>query len=103
MKKYSAFPVNNTFSEEYFKCRNAKNAFLAAMNASKDNEFKAQCCFMAAKCQQKELGLYDANDSTLRNCSLFEIINSKYNTTKYYDTLKRECSLFSEYVAYKAK
>ena len=103
MKKYSTFPVSTSFSEEYFKCKNAKNAYLAAMDASKDNEFKAQCCFMAAKCQQKELGLYDSNDTVFRKCSIFEILYGKYNTTKYFDTLKRECSMFSEFVAYKAK
>ncbi len=103
MKKYGAYPVNTAFSDEYFGCAKVKNAYLAAMNASKDPEFKAQCCYMAAKCQQKELGLFDTSDTTLRKCSLFETIRTQYNTTHYYDTIKRECSLFSEFVAYKAK
>ena len=36
----------------YMNCDKALAYYQKAMNASTDAEFKAQCCFMCAKCEQ---------------------------------------------------
>ena len=39
-------------SQVYMSCAKAQDYYIKAMNASKDDNFKAQCCFLAAKCEQ---------------------------------------------------
>ena len=47
-------PENATeFQKQYYGCYAAHDMFKNAMTASKDNNFKAKCLFMMAKCSQK--------------------------------------------------
>jgi hypothetical protein len=95
------FPDDTSFVEEYFTARIAKDYYLQAMDAFKDKEMKARCCFLAAKCQQKELNLYDSTAAIYDRCFILEQFRAKFFGTSYYDKVTKECSLFDKYVAYK--
>ena len=80
------------------------------MNAAKDKEFAAKCCFMASKCEQNTfynkvkqdgISVYDttkyfAIKSQYRN--LFREMKDKYAGTQIYKEAIEECKYFDEFV-----
>jgi hypothetical protein len=84
----------------YVNCSKALEYYKKAIDASKDPEFKAQCCFMAAKCEQNYffchkpkgyIGDFKAGD-------YFAMMKSTYSNTKYYQEVIKECGYFKTYV-----
>ncbi|MEO6883178.1 MAG: hypothetical protein ABI199_04035 [Bacteroidia bacterium] len=99
MPEYDKNPQNKIFIKDYFHCTTAKEYYLKAMNASKDNEFKAQCCFMAAKCEQAEKNTYDSTN--VQKSEQFELLKKDFSNTIYYKNRLQECALLKDFVAYK--
>lgn len=83
--------LNTTKAEEYYN---------KAMNASKDAEFKAKCCFMAAKCEQNEFFKTKPKDykGDFKAGKYFGMLKSTYSSTKYYQEIINECGYFKTYL-----
>jgi len=104
------FKTDTTEPKQYYDCSIAKEYYVKAMNAAKDKEFAARCCFMASKCEQNEFYVkaYDYKMLTHNPQKYFEIKNgyrnffrtleNKYSDTKYYQQVIEECKYFDEFV-----
>ncbi|HSY76130.1 MAG TPA: hypothetical protein VK890_04695 [Bacteroidia bacterium] len=83
-----------------YSCDSAMAFYLKAMNASRDPEFKAKCCFMAAKCEQNQF--YEDKPSNypgdFKAGDYFAMMQSTYSNTKYYQEVIKECGYFKTYV-----
>lgn len=101
------------FQKEYYGCVNAKAYFEKAMNASTDNNFKARCLFMMAKCSQKQIRLpqyddyenYDLYDSArikyfslFKNNPYFPQLVNEYANTPFYKEAFNSCSYLIDFV-----
>lgn len=87
----------------YFDCGKALEYYRKAMDASSDKEFKAKCCFMAAKCEQNQY--FSSVDFTykapIRSGVYFNLLSENYSKTKYYQEIISECGYFRKYLAQK--
>lgn len=87
----------------YFDCSKAMEYYQKAMDASTNKEFKAKCCFMAAKCEQN---LYYASgqfsyDKAIKTGVYFRELVKTYPKTKYYQEILKECGYFRTYTGMK--
>jgi hypothetical protein len=98
-----------SYDADYIKAKNAEKYYLLARSLSSNEEFKAKCTFMAAKCHQKQIVNPDygmANYDTLAKNYMLQIKSSDYFTelkTKYRKTaiFKKavgECSYLKDFV-----
>ncbi|PZX20347.1 hypothetical protein LX69_00344 [Breznakibacter xylanolyticus] len=77
-------------------CTQAMKYYHKAMEASKNPEFKAKCCFMAAKCEQNirymrnELGEHE----DFRSGKYFRMMKKEFANTDYYNDVIQECKYF---------
>jgi hypothetical protein len=80
-------------------CQTALSYYLKAMDASTDKEFKAKCCFMAAKCEQNALFISGqlGSDEDFRAGKYFAMLKSDYRKTDYYKEVIEECKYFNAY------
>ena len=82
----------------------AQKYYVQAMNLSKDAEFKARACFMAAKTEhhQKDNADYPhwqyERKVDFVSGRYFKILKTEYSKTQYYQEALRECGYFSTYV-----
>ena len=98
---------------ELYDCSRAQVYYLKAMGLSDDNEFKARCCFMAAKCEQNtfymDLGAgkikideknfwKNYSQEKLKYRNNFKILFDKYSDTEFYKEAIKECKYFNEFV-----
>jgi hypothetical protein len=84
-----------------FNCGKAKNFYIKAMELSKNTEFKAKCCFMAAKCEQNDFFLskpkgYKGN---FKSGNYFRQLKNNYSRTNYYKDIIKECGYFKTYLS----
>jgi hypothetical protein len=88
---------------QIFDCSKAMEYYIKAMNASNDKEFKAKCCFMAAKCEQN--GYFCSKDykweTPIRSGKYFKQLKTDYSKTKYYGEVIGECGYFRKYLGMK--
>jgi len=87
----------------YFDCSKAMEYYQKAMNASTDKEFKAKCCFMAAKCEQNQYFSseeFNYQDPVRSGLFFKELVNT-YTKTKYYQEIIKECGYFKRYTGVK--
>lgn len=84
----------------YMNCRMAETYFVKAMNTSKDKEFKAKCCFMAAKCEQNEFFCNKPKNykGDFKAGKYFAMLKSDYSSTGYYQEVIKECGYFRTYL-----
>lgn len=84
----------------YMNCHMAEAYYIKAMNASKDAEFKAKCCFMAAKCEQNEFFCQKHKDykGDFKAGKYFAMLKSNYANTSYYQEVIKECGYFRTYL-----
>lgn len=77
----------------------AQSYYVKAMNATKDPELAAQCCFMAQACQT-QFSYYDAfeEQGKAHDC-YFALLYQKYRQTAFYKSVLRECDTLKDYVA----
>ena len=98
---------------ELYDCSRAQVYYLKAMGLSDDNEFKARCCFMAAKCEQNtfymdfgagKIKIDEKNfwknysQEKLKYRNNFKILFDKYSDTEFYKEAIKECKYFNEFV-----
>jgi hypothetical protein len=97
--EYNRVPQNNPF----FDCSKAMEYYQKAMEASTDKEFKAKCCFMAAKCEQNQYFSspeFDYN-KIVRSGTYFAKLRDNFSKTKYYKEIIDECGYFKMYASEK--
>lgn len=103
----------NSFTKEYYGCFTAEKYFEKAMNASSDNNFKARCLFMMAKCAQKQVGRpqwneykdyddYDKADEVFMKKFMdnkyFPQFRKTYSNTAFYKEAFSTCSYLQDFV-----
>ncbi len=86
-------------------CSKALEYYKKAMDLSNDNEFKAKCCFMAAKCEQNKFFVSDefSFKSPVKSGLYFKQLFDNYSNTKYYQEIINECGYFRKYVSQMGK
>jgi hypothetical protein len=97
--RYDDPPVNNPF----FDCSKAQEYYQKAIESSSDMEFKAKCCFMAAKCEQNQYYRsvkFDYNHS-IKSGIYFQQLRENYSKTKYFKEIISECGYFEKFIASK--
>lgn len=97
---YFYFDYNSTEElYQYFDCSKAMEYYRKAMDASSDPEFRAKCCFMAAKCEQNQ---YFSSpefeyDAIIRSGRYYKQMVDEYKNTEYYSEVINECGYFRFY------
>jgi hypothetical protein len=98
------------YDDDYIKTSLAEQYYLKARDLSKDQEFKAKCTFMAAKCKQKQYEAPDFADNydtyeKREKAYLQELKQNvyykqlkQYNTTAFYKKAVNECSYLSDFI-----
>ena len=89
---YDKTPSSNAI----FDCAKALEYYRKAMEASSNKEFKAKCCFMAAKCEQNQyFSSAEFNyDAAIQSGSWFKELRDNYSKTNYYQEIIHECGYF---------
>jgi hypothetical protein len=110
---YERFPSSKAISLQYswwrdkpltdnpfLDCTKALEYYHKAMEASTDPEFKAKCCFMAAKCEQNLYyisGKFTYKNS-IRSGEYFKLLRDHYSRTQYYQEVIEECGYFGKFL-----
>lgn len=83
----------------YENCGKALEYYQKAMDASKDPEFKAKCCFMCAKCEQNYFFTHkpDNYKGDFKAGKYFVQLKANYASTQYYNEVIKECGYFRTY------
>ncbi|RKR81535.1 hypothetical protein BDD43_1682 [Mucilaginibacter gracilis] len=98
-----------SYDADYIRTKNAEKYYLLARSLSSNEEFKAKCTFMAAKCLQKQFVMPDYNDPNyskaeaeymlqLRSNDYFTELKSKYKKTAIFKKAVGECSYLKDFV-----
>jgi hypothetical protein len=102
------------FSE--YNCSLAKRYYQKALTAAKNNEQKAKCVYMIAKCERNEYynNQYHLSKNSWENQFViesstidfiawegFKTLKNKYAQTQYYKEVIKECGYFKTYVSQK--
>lgn len=108
-------PKNATaFQKEYYGCFTAEKYFQKAMQSSTDENFKARCLFMMAKCSQKQVrhpqyddfgDKYDQYEVAekeywpkFKNNKYFTELIKDYNATPFYNQAFNTCSYLRDFI-----
>ena len=83
-------------------CSRAIYYYKLALNNSSNNEFKAKCAFMLAKCEQNEFFMRKPKNfaGDFKAGQYFRLLREKYSKTNYYREVIRECGYFRTYVSH---
>jgi hypothetical protein len=83
----------------YISCSHALAYYLKAMQLSNDKEFKAKCCFMAAKCEQNRFDCSIPKDfkGDFKAGNYFKMLKQDYAATQYYKEIIAECGYFKTF------
>jgi hypothetical protein len=98
-----------SYDADYVKTKNAEKYYLLARSLSVNEEFKAKCTFMAAKCKQKQviapqyyMENYDEVQKAyllqLRSNEYFDELRSKYRKTAIFKKAVGECSYLKDFM-----
>ncbi|MCE1189848.1 MAG: hypothetical protein LWX56_12000 [Ignavibacteria bacterium] len=81
-------------------CRRARYYYEMAASLSKDAEFRAQCTFMAAKCEQNMFFENFPADfkGDFRAGVYFAQLKNEFSSTKYFQEILKECGYFKTFV-----
>lgn len=93
---------NKSLEDPIYDCSKAAEYYRKAMELSVDKEFKAKCCFMAAKCEQNAYFIsadYSANRS-IQSGKYFKLLQEDFSKTGYYKEVLKECGYFATYQAH---
>ncbi|HTB06449.1 MAG TPA: hypothetical protein VK806_05800 [Bacteroidia bacterium] len=84
----------------YMSCAKAESYYVKAMNASTDPEFKAKCCFMAAKCEQNAFfcNKPPGYKGDFKSGKYFLMLKMGFSSTQYYKEIINECGYFKTYL-----
>ncbi len=90
------------FKDIIYDCSMAEECYRKAMELAIDPEFKAKCCFMAAKCEQNRYFISGNKDKAdFRAGDYFKMLKDKYAKTDYYKDVINECGYFKTYAGRK--
>ncbi|MCH5716364.1 hypothetical protein [Niabella hibiscisoli] len=108
-------PKNATdFQKDYYCATTAEAYFKKAMEASTNQEFKAKCLFMMAKCSQKQLPKpqysdFGNYDEYRQKADKYEVefthnryypqLKAQFGNTKFYKDALTRCSYLSDFAA----
>ena len=84
----------------FLDCQRAMDYYQKAIDASKDNEFRAKCSFMAAKCEQNLYYIskdFPAKGIDIRPGKYYKALKENYTKTAYYQEIIAECGYFRKY------
>ncbi|MGJ7033943.1 hypothetical protein [Niabella hirudinis] len=111
---YMIPPEATAFEKDYYGCYRAKDYFEKALKKATDQELRAKCLFMIAKCRQKELRKpqyadfnydYDLYDQKLKayyrgfkRNPLFVQYQKEYAGTRFYKETLTRCSYLQDFV-----
>lgn len=99
-----------SYDADYIRTKNAEKYYLLARSLSSNEEFKAKCTFMAAKCRQKEFVRpnnygspnYDKAENDymlgLRGNDYFEELRTTYKKTAIFKKAVGECSYLKDFM-----
>jgi hypothetical protein len=98
-----------SYDNDYIRTQNAEKYYLLARDLSSNEEFKAKCTFMAAKCRQKEFVMPNYNSPyyakaesgyllELRSNDYFEELRTKYKKTAIFKKAMGECSYLKDFI-----
>jgi len=93
---------NFAYDERHFDCSQAEKYYRQAMAVSKDREFQAKACFMAAKCEQNRYFRtkdYSYGKPDFVAGEYFRKLKSTYADTAYYREIIQECGYFRTFAA----
>ncbi|HSC38222.1 MAG TPA: hypothetical protein VLD19_10135, partial [Chitinophagaceae bacterium] len=91
-------PSATAFEREYYCCYTAERCFRKAMQAGTDNNFRARCLFMMAKCAQKQaVNIVDSKDSFFHS-KYFPRLVKEYGNTPFYKEAFSTCSYLRDFV-----
>ena len=82
--------------ESYTDCSVAEKYYLKAAALSNNQEFRAKCVFMAAKCEQNEQ--YSVSNFDGGSETHFLTLKDSFADTKYYREAIKECGYFRAYL-----
>ncbi|HEX2935189.1 MAG TPA: hypothetical protein VHO72_07530 [Bacteroidales bacterium] len=91
------------FSDSIYHCTKAEEYYDKALTLSKDPEFSAKCCFMAAKCEQNRFFISTEYTGDFRAGLYFKVLRARYGKTRYYQEIIKECGYFRTYLGLKSK
>ena len=84
----------------YNDCGEAEKWYNKALHFSIDDEFKAKCTWMIAKCQLQDYYNTTAIEVTgeeLYEFDAYKTLKNKYSTTEYYKSVIKECEYFKDF------
>jgi len=92
-------PQGDQKTDAYYDCKPAQTWYETARKLTKDPEFAAKCAWMAAKCEHAEWLNYINNETAedFKSGIYFNLIKSRYSTTKYYQEIINECGYFCQF------
>jgi len=107
------------YTGDYFAEKSAERYFLKARGRAKDDELRAKCTFMAARCRQKQIQIPDdygryltgrkyeldestpatqKYDQTVRINPYFKTMRDRYSATAFYKLAVSDCSYFRDFL-----
>lgn len=95
-------PSYMNLSDSIYHCSKAEAYYDKALTLSKDPEFSAKCCFMAAKCEQNRFFISSEYTGDFRAGLYFKVLRARYAKTKYYQEIIKECGYFRTYLGMKS-
>ncbi|MFH1194677.1 MAG: hypothetical protein V1720_03120 [bacterium] len=102
-----AFYLNNprdiSKSNPVLDCSRAEYYYKLAMENSNDENFKTQCAFMCAKCEQNEFYLNKPEnyEGDFKAGKYFKLLKDNFSNTNYYKEIINECGYFRTYIGQK--
>ncbi len=86
----------------YFDSKPALEAYLNAYALSNDNEFKAKCIWMAAKCEHNiwlETQYNEEATGAFKSGVYFRKLKAEYGNSQYYKQVIDECGYFCQFIS----
>lgn len=100
--------IKKEFQPIIFNCSKAKELYQKAFDAAANDEQKAKCVYMMAKCERNDFyarkyhgnnEFYGDPDVSFLAWEGFRKLKSNYAHTKYYKDVINECGYFNKYVS----
>ncbi len=88
------------FWKLYNDCSEAEKWYAKALYYSSDNEFKAKCTWMIAKCQLQKFYTNTTNPITgseVYEFDAYKTLKAAYSNTDYYKSVIKECEYFRDF------
>jgi hypothetical protein len=94
-----------TRKSPFMYCDQGLEYYQKAMELSKDKEFRAKCCFMAAKAEQNAFFINKPAKymGDFRAGNYFHLLKGSFHDTQYYQEVINECGYFNTFVNNKQK